>query len=44
MRAALTGIAAAIAITIVAGVVLSQINPSVQQRYAVDWSTRLDKH
>jgi hypothetical protein len=41
MRAALAGIAAAIAIAIIAGVVLSQVNPSAQQRFAVQSTTRL---
>jgi hypothetical protein len=41
MRAALAGIAAVVAIAIVAGFVMSQMNPPVQHRYAVESTTRL---
>ena len=41
MRAALAGIAAVIAIAVAAGLVMSQMNPSAQHRFAVDSTTRL---
>jgi hypothetical protein len=41
MRAALAGIVAVAAIGLVAGLVMSQMNPPVQHRFAVEGTTRL---
>jgi hypothetical protein len=41
MRAAIAGIAAVIVIAVAAGLVMSQLNPTAQHRFAIDSTTRL---